>query len=81
MPGYDVVSWQAVHAPAGTPREIVQRLQTEIAKVLAQPDIRARLEAMGLEPSGMTPDELGAFEARERAKWAKVVKDGGIKVE
>ena len=81
VPGYDVVSWQAVHAPAGTPRETVQRLQTEIAKVLAQPDIRARLEAMGLEPSGMTPDELGAFETTERAKWAKVVKDGAIKVD
>ena len=81
VPGYDVVSWQAVHAPAGTPREIVQRLQTEIAKILAQPDIRARLEAMGLEPSGMTPDELGAFETSERAKWAKVVKAGAIKVE
>jgi len=81
VPGYDVVSWQAVHAPAGTPREIVQRLQAEIAKILAQPDIRARLEAMGLEPSGMTPDELGAFETSERAKWAKVVKAGAIKVE
>ena len=81
VPGYDVVSWQAVHAPAGTPREIVMRLQTEMAKILAQPDIRARLEAMGLEPSGMTPDELAAFETAERAKWAKVVKDGAIKVE
>lgn len=81
VPGYDVVSWQAVHAPAGTPREIVQRLQSEIAKILAQPDIRARLEAMGLEPSGMTPDALGAFETTERTKWAKVVKDGAIKVD
>ena len=81
VPGYDVVSWQAVHAPAGTPREIVMRLQTEMAKILAQPDIRARLEAMGLEPSGMTPDELAAFETAERAKWAKVVKNGAIKVE
>jgi len=81
VPGYDVVSWQTVHAPAGTPREIVLRLQTEIAKILAQPETRARLDALGLEPSGMAPDALAAYETRERAKWAKVVKDGGIRVE
>lgn len=81
VPGYDVVSWQAVHAPAGTPREIVNRLQAEFAKALALPDIRQRLDALGLEPSGMTPDELAAFETRERIKWAKVVKDGGIRID
>lgn len=81
VPGYDVVSWQTVHAPAGTPRDIVQKLQAEIAKVLQQPDIRQRLDAMGLEPSGMTSEALAAFETREREKWARVVKAGGIKVE
>lgn len=81
IPGYDVVSWQSVHAPARTPPEITHRLQTEIAKVLAQPDTRARLDALGLEPSGMTPEELGSFETKERAKWARVVKEAGIKVD
>lgn len=81
VPGYDVVSWQTVHAPAGTPMDIVNRLQAEIAKVLQQPDIRQRLDAMGLEPSGMTSEALAAFETREREKWARVVKAGGIKVE
>jgi tripartite-type tricarboxylate transporter receptor subunit TctC len=81
VPGYDVVSWQTVHAPAGTPRAIVDRLQGEIAKVLQQPDIRQRLDTLGLEPSGMTSDQLLAFETAEREKWAKVVKVGGIKVE
>lgn len=81
VPGYDVVSWQTVHAPASTPREIVLRLQGEIAKILQQPEIRQRLDAMGLEPSGMSPDDLAAFETRERAKWARVVKEGGIKIE
>lgn len=81
VPGYDVVSWQTVHAPAGTPREIVQRLQAEIAKILQQPDIRQRLDTLGLEPSGMASDELAAFETRERDKWAKVVKAGGIKAD
>ena len=81
VPGYAVSSWQAVHAPAGTPREIVARLQSEIAKILAQPDTRARLEALGLEPSGMSSEALAVYEVSERAKWAKVVKDGAIKAE
>jgi tripartite-type tricarboxylate transporter receptor subunit TctC len=81
VPGYDVVSWQTVHAPAGTPREVVRRVQGEIARILQQPDIRQRLDQMGLEPSGMTSEELAAFEVRERTKWARVVKDGGIKAE
>ena len=81
VPGCHVVSWQALPAPAGTPRKTVLRLQTEIARVLAQPDIRARLEAMGLEPSGRTPDGLSAFATQERSKWTKVVKDGTIKVD
>lgn len=81
VPGYDVVSWQAVHAPAGTPKEIVRRLYEEISKILAQPDTRARLDALGLEPSGMPPAELAAFETAERAKWVRVVREGGIKAD
>jgi tripartite-type tricarboxylate transporter receptor subunit TctC len=81
VPGYDVVSWQTVHLPAATPRDIVSRLHAEIAKILQQPDIRQRLDTLGLEPSGMPPDELAAFERREREKWARVVKAGGIKAE
>lgn len=81
VPGYDVVSWQTVHAPAGTPREVVGRLQAEIAKILQLPDIRPRLDALGLEPSGMAPEALAAFERLEREKWARVVKAGGIKAE
>jgi tripartite-type tricarboxylate transporter receptor subunit TctC len=77
--GYDVASWQSVHAPAGTPPEVTQRLAAEFAKAMKEPDVLARFAAIGLEPSGMSPQELGAFEARERAKWLKVVKEGGIK--
>lgn len=79
VPGYDVASWQSVHAPAGTPAEITQLLATEFAKALRQPDVQERFAAMGLESSGMAPAELAAFEEKERAKWARVVKDGGIK--
>lgn len=80
VPCCDVVSWQNVHAPAGTPRAIVDRLQLQIANVLLQPDIRQRLDAFGLEPSGMTSDQLLAFETAEREKWAKVVKAAGIRI-
>lgn len=70
-----------MHAPAGTTRETVLRLQTEIAKILVQPDNCARLEAVGLAASGMTPEKPGAFETTRRTKWAKVIKDGAIKVD
>ena len=79
--GYDVASWQSVHAPAGTPAEITQMLAAEFAKAMKQPDVLERFAAIGLEPSGMSPQELAAFETRERAKWLKVVKEGGIKAD
>jgi len=76
--GYDLISWQGIFAPAGTPKEIVQRLNAEIVKILKLPDVRERLEALGLEPVGSTPDEFAAFQKAEIAKWAKVVKDAKI---
>ena len=81
VPGYDVASWQSVHAPAGTPGEITHLLQAEFAKAMKQPDVQERFAALGLEASGMSPEELAAFEAKERAKWAKVVRDGNIKAD
>jgi len=81
VPGYDVASWQSVHAPAGTPSEITHLLASEIAKAMKLPDIQERFAALGLEASGMSPEQLAAFETKERAKWARVVKDGNIKAE
>jgi tripartite-type tricarboxylate transporter receptor subunit TctC len=81
VPGYDVASWQSVHAPAGTPSEITHLLASEIAKAMKLPDIQERFAALGLEASGMSPEQLAAFETQERAKWARVVKDGHIKAE
>jgi tripartite-type tricarboxylate transporter receptor subunit TctC len=79
VPGYDVASWQSVHAPAGTPSEITHLLAAEFAKAMKLPDVQERFAAIGLEPSGMSPEELAAFEAKERAKWLRVVKEGNIK--
>lgn len=79
VPGFEVASWQAVFAPAGTPKEIVQRLNTEIAQVLKMPDIRARMADLGFEPAGGPPQELADLQRGEIPKWAKVVKEAGIK--
>jgi len=79
LPGFEAIAWQGVVAPAGTPAEIVRRLNDAFNKVLALPEIRRRLAEGGLEAVGGTPDELGRLIRSEVAKWAKVVKDVGIK--
>jgi len=81
VPGYDVVSWQAIFAPAGTPKPIVDRLHAEVAKILKEPDMQERLAKLGLDPSGITPAELVAFQKAEIDKWAKVVKAANIKID
>jgi tripartite-type tricarboxylate transporter receptor subunit TctC len=81
LPGFDAVSWFALFAPAGTPRPVVDRLQAEVKRILAQPDIARKLAESGLDAVGSTPDELAAYQRSEIAKWAKVVRDSGAKVE
>jgi tripartite-type tricarboxylate transporter receptor subunit TctC len=80
VPGYQVVSWQGIFVPANTPKDIVQRLNAELVKIINMPDVREKLEGMGVEPVGNTPEEFAAFQKAEVAKWAKVVKDGNIKI-
>lgn len=81
LTGYEIVSWQAIFAPAGTPMPIVNRLATEIGKIIREPEIRNRLAALGVEPSGAGPAELGAFQKREVAKWAELIKVANIRLE
>jgi len=81
VPGYESVQWYGVLAPAGTPRDIVARLHTEIAKSLRSGDVRERLAADGAEPVGSTPQEFAAFIRAEIDKWAKVAKAAGIQPE
>ena len=77
LPGYELSSWQAVFAPAGTPKAIVDRLYTEIAKILKQPDVAKRLTDLGLDLSGMPPAELAALIKADVPRLGKVVKDSG----
>jgi len=81
LPGYEVTSWQGIFAPAGTPPAIVARLNTEIVKILNMPDVRERMETLGVEPVANTPEEFAAFQKGEIAKWAKVVKEGNVKID
>lgn len=81
LPGFDIVSWQAIFAPAGVPKPIVDRLSGEMIKAINDPEIKSKLVAQGIEPGGMTPAELGAFQKAEIDKWARVIKAGNIKVD
>jgi tripartite-type tricarboxylate transporter receptor subunit TctC len=81
LPGFEAVSWFALFAPAGTPKPIVDKLQAEVKKILATPDVGKRLAESGLDAVGSTAEELAAYQRAEIAKWAKVVKDSGAKVE
>jgi tripartite-type tricarboxylate transporter receptor subunit TctC len=81
VPGYEVVSWQAIFAPAGTPRAIVDRLHNEIGKILHQPEMQERLAKLGMQGADMTTEQVAAFQKAEVAKWAAVIKSANIKVE
>ena len=81
IPGFDGVAWIAFAAPAGTPKPIVDRLHAETVKILALPEIRERLVSLGTEPVGNTPEEFSAYLRSEIAKWGKVVKESGAKVD
>jgi tripartite-type tricarboxylate transporter receptor subunit TctC len=81
VPGYEVVSWQAIFAPAGTPKAIQQRLHDEVNKILAQPDVKERLAKLGMEPGQMSTDQFTAFQKAEVAKWAQLIKAANVKIE
>ena len=79
LPGFEVVGFFGVMAPAATPREIVVQLNGEIAKVLARPDIKERFASQALEPASSTPEQFGGYIRSEAVKWGKLIKDAGIK--
>jgi tripartite-type tricarboxylate transporter receptor subunit TctC len=81
LQGYELSSWQAAFAPAGTPRPIVERLYTEISKYLKTPEIQQRFAGMGLDPSGMPPQELAALVKSDVQRLGKVVRDSGAKAD
>ncbi|HKA43968.1 MAG TPA: tripartite tricarboxylate transporter substrate binding protein [Burkholderiales bacterium] len=81
LPGYEAAAWYAVFAPARTPRSIIEKVQTEIARAMRLPDVRERLGPQLIEPVGSSPSELGAFLRQEIAKWGAIVRESGAKAD
>jgi tripartite-type tricarboxylate transporter receptor subunit TctC len=81
IPGFDASSWQAVVMPAGTPREIVNKVSQELSGMLKAPETREKFLAQGALASGMSPDEFAAFLRLEMDKWAKVAKAASVRVD
>src|SRR5690606_4815646 len=81
VPGYEASSWFGLVAPAGTPKEIAEKTQQAIAKAWARPDVRDKLLGQGAEPVANTPAEFAKYIDSEIAKWAKVVKASGAKID
>jgi tripartite-type tricarboxylate transporter receptor subunit TctC len=81
LPGYEAIAWQGLFAPAGTPRPIVDRLATEVKRILEMPDVADSLKAVGAEPTPLPPDAFTAFARTERAKWKEVVRVSGARVD
>ena len=78
---FEVLAWNGLYAPRGTPAAIVQRINAELVKILAQPDAQRRLLELGHEAAGGTPERLAAFAAAERRKWGALVKGVGLKID
>ncbi len=81
LKGYDTQAWSGLYAPAGTPPEVIAKLNAEVVKILKMPVVREQLAAQGAEPVGDSPEEFARFMRDEIAKWAKLIKISGAKVE
>jgi tripartite-type tricarboxylate transporter receptor subunit TctC len=81
LPGFDVVIWQGLVAPAGTPNDIIARLNQEILRIYALSDVKEKIAAAGLDPVTSTPVEFSAFIRTESERWSKVIKEAGIRLD
>jgi tripartite-type tricarboxylate transporter receptor subunit TctC len=79
--GFEVVSWQGIFAPAGTPKAIVDQLHGEVVKIIALPEMQERLKALGMQPASMSTLEMATFQKAEVEKWAQVIKAANVKLE
>ncbi len=81
LPGYEFVTWMGMFAPPNTPKEIIARVNAEIARALAAPDLRDKLVAQGVDAKTSTPEQLGALTKSRLAQMARIIQDAGIKIE
>ena len=81
LPGYEVTSWYAMYAPSGTPLPIIQKLNSDIARVLALPDVKAWFDTQAAQAGGGSPEALAAFQAAETIKWRTLIKAADIRAQ
>jgi tripartite-type tricarboxylate transporter receptor subunit TctC len=81
LPGFEVVGWFGLFAPAGTPRPVITKLNNEIVKILKVAEVRDKFSGHGLITGGGTPEDTGSFLRAEIAKWGKLIKEAGIRIE
>jgi tripartite-type tricarboxylate transporter receptor subunit TctC len=81
LPGFEALQWFGILMPAGTPPDIVAKLNAEVVKILKLPEVRERLQSMGIEVAGNAPEQFAAFMRSETTKWGRIVKDSGAKVD
>ncbi len=81
LPGYEAIGWFGLLAPAATPKPVVDKLSADANRALADQEVRSRMQALGADPSGNTPEEFARFIRKDQAKWAKLMREAGIKAE
>jgi tripartite-type tricarboxylate transporter receptor subunit TctC len=81
IPGFEVISWTGLAGPAKLPKAVVDKLNAELRRAVAVPDVKSKLEAMGGDPRGTTPDEMRALVARQLATWTRLAKDANISID
>jgi tripartite-type tricarboxylate transporter receptor subunit TctC len=81
LPGFEVIAWNALYAPSGTPKEIVNRLNAEINRILTDPEARQKMKDLGFDVVGGSPEQLAEFAQSERRKWGPLIKNAGIRAE
>jgi len=81
LPQYEVVLWSSLFAPAATPKPVLDILHAQVVKSLQAPDVRERMAALGTDPVGNTPAQLGAILRADLEKWTAVAKSAGVKAE
>lgn len=81
IPGFEMQSWQGVFMPSGASAQLIQKLSKDLSEVIKNPEVQAKLRAMGVEPDGRGSKEFAEFQGAEVTKWSKVVKDAGIKAD
>jgi tripartite-type tricarboxylate transporter receptor subunit TctC len=79
VPGFEVLNWYGLVAPAGTPQDVIRKLQQDIAKVMASPEIRDKMVAMGTDPVGSSPEEFGQYIKSETSKWNRIIRERNIR--